>query len=512
MRCEACMQLLDDFIDGELRGSAHHKVEQHIGKCNNCSREAEFLRRLSRDATSLPNDIQPRKDLWPGIAAGIMAPYSKNELDASKDRDFKHKWDRLQITAWGWRVAAIAMLASLLLAGSYLVLRKYTAENEGQTLISSTSKTKPSGITASPSGHLLDNRSGAIIQDETGNLTSPNIRPISSQPPVGIVYPIDLFARVFVSNYGVYAVHQERDPVYFAVSRNFILGFDRNGTQEWIPPLPPGSTLRSVYPGGGNRLWAAYSVEEPEFQTAIAELDFGFDSQIRNVWKSDDLQISRFIIGPQGLIYAVGFRNDFSKTVAKLKKGQSITVERLHIIDPRTGEEKNLFPVTLTPKFSSQFWSGQTVLEITNLVYPAVISVKSNGNFFFTIDQTEAMESVRGLIKNEAIEHFSDGTVAARWDLGSLEPNAYLNKIFIDTDDSILAEIIRRADTGASDPLSEAVIERYLLRIDPNGRITHYDPDLYPNEVIQGWIGQTGELVTAVKEGMQQVSIRKLPF
>jgi hypothetical protein len=150
---------------------------------------------------------------------------------------------------------------------------------------------------------------------------------------------------------------------------------------------------------------------------------------------------------------------------------------------------------------------------MTHLANNTVIAVKSNGNFFITIDQIKVPASVRGLIKNQAVEYCSDGTVAATWDLGSLEPDAYLNKIFVDMDDSILAEIIRFADTGARDSLSEAISERYLLRIDPGGGLTHYDPGLHSNEAILGWIGQTRKLVTAGDTGTrQQVGIRNFPF
>jgi hypothetical protein len=73
MNCEACRQLLEDFIDGDLPGTASRNVEQHIRECGKCSREAEFLRGLSRDAAALPKDIQPDKDLWPAIESEIKA-------------------------------------------------------------------------------------------------------------------------------------------------------------------------------------------------------------------------------------------------------------------------------------------------------------------------------------------------------------------------------------------------------------------------------------------------------
>jgi len=507
MSCKACKQLLEDLIDGELSGAERFKVEQHIRECKECRREVEFLQCLSRDVACLPKGIQPDKDLWPGIEAEIIkAPRSKSEWCVRGRKDLEGKWERNKAAAWGWRIAVAAMLGLLLLAGTYLALRKQAAKDSNPKVTSNAPESEPSGNKKSPLSRSFDNRPDTTVDSRSGIIWSRDVREFTSQP-------FDLFDKVFVSNYGFYAVNQDRDQISLAVSRNYILRFDQNSTQAWIPPLPPGSTLISVYPGDGNRLWASYEVQEPEFQSVITELDFGVDSQVREIWNSYDLYISRFAIGPQGLIYAAGFQNDYNKAVAELTKGQSITTEFLHIIDTRTGEKQDLFPITLHPEFDSKLWVGQTVREMNNLVSHTVIAVKSNGNFFVTTDRTAVLASVRGLIKNEAVEYSSNGTVARMWDLGRLEPNAYLNKIFVDVDDSILAEIIRHPDTGSADSLNRSMIERYLFRVDPSGRITRFKPVFYSDEVIQGWIGQSRELITTIKgERMQQISIHMLPF
>jgi hypothetical protein len=67
------MQLLGDFIDGELAELKRSEVQQHIGECNKCNQEAEFLSSLFRNAASLPKIIHPDKDLWPGIEAEISS-------------------------------------------------------------------------------------------------------------------------------------------------------------------------------------------------------------------------------------------------------------------------------------------------------------------------------------------------------------------------------------------------------------------------------------------------------
>ena len=320
MKCEECMRLLEEFVDEELRGAGRHDVEEHICDCSECSSEAEFLLRLSRDAASLPKEIQPGRNLWPGIEAEISrARPSRNGPGASGERKLELKWERRKTAAWGWRVAAVAILSTMLLAAAYLVFRKTAVGTAKQTTSSNTSEEGQIGTTGLRSIPSLDNVSGETNRVVTRSMQKSSASALRSNLSAVIsTYPVDPFTRVFVSNYGVYAVGQDRDPQSLAVSRNYILRFNPKGIESWAAPLPPGSTLLSVYPGSGNRLWACYSVQNPEFQTAIDELDFGVDSPIRNVWKSDDLFIGRFVIGPQGWIYAAGFRNDYSKSVAKL--------------------------------------------------------------------------------------------------------------------------------------------------------------------------------------------------
>ena len=103
------MQLLDDFVDGELPETERRKVEQHIGECGACGGEAEFLQRLSRDAASLPKEIQPGRDLWPGIEAEIMAaPCPESGRESVKKRIFPSRWA-------AWPVAATVMAAVILI-------------------------------------------------------------------------------------------------------------------------------------------------------------------------------------------------------------------------------------------------------------------------------------------------------------------------------------------------------------------------------------------------------------
>ncbi len=479
------MRLLDDFIDGELPEIEGREVARHIQGCLECDREAESLRTLSHNAASLPRSIQPEKDLWPIIEAEILA--------ASCPKD-ERKHHRPKAVVWGWRIAAIAVLVSLVLAGTYLVTREKTARYPNQGVSSNAADKQSSGFTQPPLVQSLDNRSGAPDEKKAGITSSTDIPSGDNRQPDGILtYPLDSLTLLSVSNYGIYGIRVNLDPSHEFVS-NYIIRFDQNGTRSWTPPLPGGSLPISIYAGGGNRLWIAYDVNQPQFQTHIDEIDFGAESPARNIWRSGSLYLKQFVIGPQGFIYAAGYTSEFSKAVRKLTKGQSITAELVHIIDPITGEERHLFPTTIRPRFDTQSWASNTLLD-ANFLSPS-IAVKSNGNFFLSIDRKLASASVQDLIKNEAVEYSPDGTVAKTWKLGTLESNAYLNRIFVDVDDSMLAEILRYSDTARAE--TTTILDRYFLKIDLGGRVTRYQPSFPLEEVIQGWVGQTRDLVTLV--------------
>jgi hypothetical protein len=507
MRCETCLQLLDDFIDGELSEMEHRNVEQHMNECVQCKGEAGFLRDLSHDAASLPKNIQPDKDFWPGIEAEITAAHvTRNDIGTRTN--FKREYHQEKTAARKWWIAAAAMLGTILLAGTYLGIKKQMVRHANRGVLSNLAEKQSSGPSQQSPNRSIDTWQGVSTESEKGVTATPDFRTFRVPPPENIpTYTLDLLRDVFVSNYGMFGMHWYWDSSPETVSK-CIIRFDQNETQSWTPPLSPESMPLSLYPRDANRLWVAYQVQQPEFKSFIAELDFASDAQIHNIWKSNNLTIYGFVVGPRGLIYMAGFSNDVDKRIAKLTEGQSITAELVHIFNPATGEEQHLFPMTIRPKFEAPNWIGQTRVGMSSLT-PA-IAVKSNGNFFITIDRNRASASVRDLIRNEAVEYSIDGSIVRTWKLGVLDRNAYLNRIFVDVDDSLLAEIVGYSETKTADSMNQTIADRYLLRVDLKGRVTRYELSFPPDEIIQGWMGQTQSLVTLAKGQEQIVRIHRL--
>lgn len=75
--------LLNDYLDADLTFIQRRDVENHLRNCNDCRTEVEELRALRNQASSLPREITPRRDLWPAIHSKITAP-SDSSLKRTK--------------------------------------------------------------------------------------------------------------------------------------------------------------------------------------------------------------------------------------------------------------------------------------------------------------------------------------------------------------------------------------------------------------------------------------------
>jgi anti-sigma factor RsiW len=51
--CEEALRLLAVYLDGELRGTEHESVEQHLHTCRSCYSRGEFERRLKAQLSEL---------------------------------------------------------------------------------------------------------------------------------------------------------------------------------------------------------------------------------------------------------------------------------------------------------------------------------------------------------------------------------------------------------------------------------------------------------------------------
>ncbi len=65
---------LTDYVNGDLPETERHELELHLEACVDCRGELESERELIRLAREWRRDVEPERDLWPGIESAISTP------------------------------------------------------------------------------------------------------------------------------------------------------------------------------------------------------------------------------------------------------------------------------------------------------------------------------------------------------------------------------------------------------------------------------------------------------
>ena len=73
MTHERTLELLDDYVGGELPPRTERDVRRHLMQCDDCRAEETALRALLDEAATLPEEIAPPRDLWREIAPRLQA-------------------------------------------------------------------------------------------------------------------------------------------------------------------------------------------------------------------------------------------------------------------------------------------------------------------------------------------------------------------------------------------------------------------------------------------------------
>jgi anti-sigma-K factor RskA len=71
MTCGEVEARLDEYVDGALGARDRAALEAHLAECVACRAALAELRGLVANARALPQRIEPRRELWTGIAARI---------------------------------------------------------------------------------------------------------------------------------------------------------------------------------------------------------------------------------------------------------------------------------------------------------------------------------------------------------------------------------------------------------------------------------------------------------
>ncbi len=71
LSCDDVRARLDEYVDELLDGQELLAVERHLAECAGCREELRGLKALLAEAAALPEELDPPRELWPGIEARL---------------------------------------------------------------------------------------------------------------------------------------------------------------------------------------------------------------------------------------------------------------------------------------------------------------------------------------------------------------------------------------------------------------------------------------------------------
>jgi anti-sigma factor RsiW len=81
-------QKLNDYVDGELANDDIEAIEAILANDQEAQAEVVFLKQLAHDASALPQVIAPQRDLWAGVADGVVLRQKLNDyVDGALSQD-----------------------------------------------------------------------------------------------------------------------------------------------------------------------------------------------------------------------------------------------------------------------------------------------------------------------------------------------------------------------------------------------------------------------------------------
>lgn len=109
MTHEQTLEMLDDYVGGELSPREERDVRRHLMQCDPCRAEEQALRMLLDEAAGLSEEIAPPRDLWQDIAPRLQARAPVPALPAERVDEVRVIGPRpVRPLPW-WMVAAASV-------------------------------------------------------------------------------------------------------------------------------------------------------------------------------------------------------------------------------------------------------------------------------------------------------------------------------------------------------------------------------------------------------------------
>jgi len=161
--CDEFDAALSDYLEGTLDPAARATLESHAAGCDRCRTLLADVSAITTAAAALP-DLEPSRDLWPGIVDRIAAPVVTLPVAGSRTAQ------RSYVRPWYLAPAPLAAAAAVLIAATV-----------GLTLLTTrTNPTGPSVVASNPA-----NTSAAQTADSLPVIPAPapRVKNVSGTKP-----------------------------------------------------------------------------------------------------------------------------------------------------------------------------------------------------------------------------------------------------------------------------------------------------------------------------------------
>ncbi len=171
MKCEECLQVIEEYFDGELDTGVAARISAHLAKCENCARELEALRDEQNLYALYRRDVEVTPQLWTSVASRIR------EEKAAHASSPANRWRERLASLFGTpRLSPAFAFALLILAvGATAGLMKYMQSHQSSDNQQAISQKQPQQVSTSKEKSNAVNSSNdkekAANEDDNEQLT-----------------------------------------------------------------------------------------------------------------------------------------------------------------------------------------------------------------------------------------------------------------------------------------------------------------------------------------------------
>ena len=143
MKCEVCLQLLEEYLDGELAQRESGEVAAHLVTCQSCASQRAFLVSEQEMFSSYDRDLQVSPLLWERIAEQTTLPVIPVVQESLTTR----LRSMFRVPVLGFSVAAVALILIALLVG---VVYLQSRQPSNQTSTANSKAPTPQAVPDAP--------------------------------------------------------------------------------------------------------------------------------------------------------------------------------------------------------------------------------------------------------------------------------------------------------------------------------------------------------------------------